>query len=163
MAVPYGGVLENHPEDDDIGYSPERLEDAVKAGGGIDKTMAGVQSARYNEVGAPDIFKKLSPTQLAAIDRYTSFAKMRQQSKNPLEAGVNLVGGLGAMAATELSKKLGTDKGLSWLYNKWRGTPGAANFFGGVGKSPASMGNLTSSLWGFLRKPSEPGNSGPGN
>ena len=137
---------------DNPGYSPEILEDWTSRLGGVQKAMGAVQSARAGEPTAPPEVAAMSPEDRAALDRYTNFAQLAKESDNPLKAGVNYLGGMGAMAATEASKLVpGSQRLASGIYNLLTGNPGGAQFFGGGDTSRPSLANLTSAHYGFTR------------
>lgn len=135
-----------------VGASPELLRDAEKKAGGIDPLMQKVQSARYREASADPDLMAMSPQDRAALDRYTTFAKLGANSRNPVEAGVNYLGGMGAMAATEGMKYARpVQRGASKAWNALMGTPNAPPFFGGEDTSEPNIANLLASHYGFKR------------
>lgn len=134
-----------------IGYSPDQLEDLVRQLGGLDSATVGVQGARLGEITAPPILTAHTPEDRAALDRYTNFAQLSSQANNPIERGINYAGGMGAMGITELAKLLKANKGLSYLWNRLKGTPSGAQFFGGKDVSQPSLANLAAAHYGFMR------------
>lgn len=133
-----------------IGASPELLEDEVRRLGGIDPLMAGVQSARYREMGADPTLVAMSPEDRAALDRYTTFARLRERSGNPVSAGINYLGGMGAMAATEAMKYAQPVQAAA--SRAWGALTGSETpFFGGADTSEPNLANLLASHYGFTR------------
>ena len=132
-----------------IGYSPDRMEDEVRAAGGVMPLMAAVQSARYREPSADPDLLAMTPEDRAALDRYTNFAQMKAQGGGPLD----YVGGMANMALTEGLKMVpGADKAASAAWNTLKGTPGQASFFGGADQSAPSLANLLAAHYGYMRE-----------
>lgn len=136
-----------------VGYSPEQLEDWTQRFGGVDPLMERVQSARYREASADPALLDLTPENRAALDRYTTFAKMREQSSNPLESAANYVGGMGAMAATEALKAARPAQRVASAI--WSAVSGGKQsdpqFFGGQDTSGPSLANLLAAHYGYVR------------
>jgi hypothetical protein len=131
-----------------LGYSPDLLEDQVQAHGGVQPLMGAVQSARYKEAGADPRLLAMSPENRAALDRYTTFAQMKEDGGGPLD----YLGGMVNMAATEGFKAIpGADKLASRAWNAVAGTPKAASFFGGADQSKPSLANIVAAHYGFTR------------
>lgn len=149
---------------DDIGYSPEQLEDYAKLYGGPSGLMEAVGRARSGEVGADPKLVSLTPEQRASLDRYANFALLREQSGNPLTAAANYVGGVGLMAATEATKLIpGAQRAASAAWNAVTGQPQSnTQFFGGQDTSKPSLQNITSAHYGFTRGQGQPQGQGQG-
>jgi hypothetical protein len=143
-----------------IGYSPERLEEMIQSLGGIGPAMESIQSARANEASASPALRALSSEDRAALDRYTTFAQMRQNSSG-IATPINYLGGMVNMAATEAFKAAPAIQNVaSQAYNAYQGTPDAPNFFGGEDTSPPNLANLAASHYGYTR-PSPEAKSAP--
>src|SRR3972149_882901 len=132
-----------------VGFSPDQMEDYVGQYGGVQGLMEKVQSAREGEQSADPNLSALSKEDLAALDRYTTFAQMGEQGASPVEK----VGGVLNMGLTEGVKMVpGAQDLLSALYEKYSGgKPGDPKFFGGANTSKANLGNIVASIYGAMR------------
>lgn len=131
-----------------IGYSPERLDDEVRARGGVQPAMAAVQAARYREAGADPTLLAMSPEDRAALDRYTTFAQMAEDGVGP----IGYLGGMANMAAAEAFKAIpGAQTAASAAWNYLKGTPDGAQFFGGQDQSRPNLANLIAAHYGYTR------------
>jgi hypothetical protein len=139
------------PEQKRIGYSPDMLEELLKQFGGVEGAMGAVQQARAGEQSAPPEMLAMSPEDRAALDRYTTFAKMREQSSG-MDVPINYLGGMTNMAATEALKAVPLlQRGASKAYNWVQGTPNAPDFFGGADTSKPNLASLLASHYGYTR------------
>jgi hypothetical protein len=130
--------------------SPDILKDYESQAGGVEPLMAQVLAARYGEASADPSLKAMTPEDRAILDRYANFALLSQQSTNPIEAGANYLGGMGAMAATESLKYAKPLQGAA--SSAWNAlTGGNAQFFGGKDTSSPSIANLLAAHYGFMR------------
>lgn len=130
--------------------SPETLRSIELDAGGVEPLMEKVLAARYGEASADPKLLALTPEDRALIDRYANFALLAQQSENPVTAGVNYLGGMGAMAATEALKMAQPlQDAASGAWNAITG--GNKPFFGGRDVSGPSIGNLLAAHYGFVR------------
>lgn len=136
-----------------LGYSPDQLEDWSKRYGGPDNLMREVLAARYKEASAKPELLALTPEDRAQLDRYANFAVMKNQTTNPVTSAANLVGGLGAMAVTEAAKAApSVQQAMSSTWNRVTGQPESkTQFFGGADTSKPSLANVIAALYGYTR------------